>query len=111
MIMSAGERRHLLSVQRKDETNVAGDIDTDWVEIATVFAQVRPLSGREFFTARQHYSEVTHQIKFPYDSRMADLDAKHRLTYQDSKYYDLISVQQQDLDLNEFVIYAIERNQ
>jgi SPP1 family predicted phage head-tail adaptor len=106
-----GKRRHILSVQRKDETNVDGDIATVWTEIATVWARVRPLSGREFFTAKQEYADVTHMIEFPYDSRMADLDAKHRLVYRDSKYYDLLSVQQQELDLVEFLIYATERNQ
>ena len=35
---------------------------TKWKSIATVWAEVKPLSGREYFSAQQVQSEITTQI-------------------------------------------------
>lgn len=111
-MVDPGKYIYLVSVQRKDETNEDGNLRTTWTEIAEDWADIQALSGREYFTARQHYSEVTHLIKLRYHSALADLDAKYRIVYaHESKTYDLLSVQNVSVQEREFHIYAVERNQ
>lgn len=47
-----------------------------WEDVATVWAEVLPLAGREGFAAKQVDSELTHRVVLRYRS---DLTSRHRL--------------------------------
>ena len=61
--MNIGKLRHRITLLRQvNEVNDYGASTQTWKRVATVWADVRPLSGREYFSAQQVQSEVTTQI-------------------------------------------------
>ena len=61
--MNVGKLRHRITIQRQvNDVNDFGAPVTSWKNVATVWADIRPLSGREYFSAQQVQSEVTTQI-------------------------------------------------
>ena len=61
---------------------------THWQTLATVWAEIKPISGREYFSVQQVQSEVTTQIWIRYRK---DIEPTMRVTYQD-KHYEIVSV-------------------
>lgn len=61
--MNIGKLRHRITLLKQVNTvNDYGAAVTMWKNVATVWADVRPLSGREYFSAQQVQSEITTQI-------------------------------------------------
>ncbi len=63
--MRAGLLRHRLVIQQADavQKNTYGEPQSPtWTTIATVWGEVKPLMGKERFTAQQVQADVTHQI-------------------------------------------------
>ncbi len=65
--MDPGAMRHRVTFQRF--TGARDDLgdplyydDSCWLNTASLWASIRPLSGREFYAAEQSQSEVTHKI-------------------------------------------------
>ena len=67
--MRAGTLRHRVTIQRYEL--VVDDYGAplhreSWKDVATVWASVEAVSGRDFFAARQEQSEVTQRIRIRY---------------------------------------------
>ena len=62
--MKIGELRHRVTIQEKTVTIDAygGEVVT-WGTVATVWAAVEPLSGREFLEGRRQENEINHRIR------------------------------------------------
>ncbi|WP_201319144.1 phage head closure protein [Paenibacillus sp. EPM92] len=62
-----GELRHKVTINQLQSVDdgAGGSVDT-WMPVATVFAAVNPLSGRELFQAQQLQSEITHKVRMRY---------------------------------------------
>ena len=60
--MNIGKMRHRITIQRQsDEKDRLAGYQDDWIDIATVWAQISPVSGREFLTQIRE-TMVTHKI-------------------------------------------------
>jgi SPP1 family predicted phage head-tail adaptor len=69
--MEAGKLRHRLIFQEKAATvNSLGEPLT-WTTSFTVWGSVEPLSGREFFEAKQVQAQVSHRVRIRYRSGVA----------------------------------------
>jgi SPP1 family predicted phage head-tail adaptor len=87
--MMAGKLRHKVTVQIVTETQDAyGEADKSWSTHKIVWADVAPISGREFFNAKQFASEISHKITIRHDSTITP---KMRILY-DSRYFNIESV-------------------
>lgn len=65
--MKIGELRHRVILQRKTVTEDELKQQTEsWTDIATVWASIEPLSGREYFAAKQVNSEISAKITIRY---------------------------------------------
>ena len=65
--MKIGNLRHRVVLQQKVITEDALKQQSEaWADIATVWAAIEPLSGREYFAARQENAEVTAKITIRY---------------------------------------------
>lgn len=64
-----------------------GEPTTVWTELKTIWASVEPISGRDFFQARQEQSELTHRIK----TRSAGITPDMRLHYG-TRVFEIASV-------------------
>lgn len=65
--MRAGELRHRVTIQQKTVTSdPEGMIVETWVDVATVWAAVEPLRGREYIQAAAVTPEVTARVRIRY---------------------------------------------
>jgi len=65
--MRIGELRHRVTLRKKEIAEDALKQQSEaWADIATVWAAIEPLSGREYFAARQENAEVTAKITIRY---------------------------------------------
>lgn len=70
--MTAGRLRHRITIQEPvTARNGFNEAITTWVTVATVWASVEPISGREFFAAEHVQSEITHRIRVRYRAGIA----------------------------------------
>lgn len=77
--MQAGRLRHRVTIQQPVETrNAFGEAIKTWSTVATIYASVEPLSGREMFDAEQVQSEISHRVRLRYRS---GLTTRMRLLY------------------------------
>jgi SPP1 family predicted phage head-tail adaptor len=77
--MDAGQLRHRVVIQSKARTDDGGGGGSvTWSDVATVWANIKPLSGMQRLKAEQVESSVTHTITIRYRS---GLDDSMRVTY------------------------------
>lgn len=68
-----------------------GDRQAEWSEIATQWAAVEPLNGREFFQAQAENSSVEVRIRVRYSEALAGMTPKCRAVYRGTAY-NIVSV-------------------
>lgn len=79
--MRAGLLRHRVTIQApRHPENERGEAVAEWADVATVWASVEPLIGRERWTAQQVMPETTHRVRIRY---RPGLTAAHRLKFGD----------------------------
>lgn len=89
--MKAGSLRHRVTIQSKDDSqsqDAYGSEAPTYTNWATVWAEIEPLTGREFLAAKQITAEVTTRIKIRYRSGILP---EWRVMFG-SIYYDILSV-------------------
>lgn len=92
--MRSGRLRHRVLLQSKTYTaNAYGEQEVTWSTVATVWAGIEPLSGRELFAQQQIQAEARVRIVLRYYS---GLDTTWRVRH-DGKNYDILEVINQDL--------------
>jgi len=87
-MIEAGKLRHRIRIESldylldsqgdADQDPVTGEIKQHWVEIATVWAAIEPLSAREFIRSKALQSEITARITIRYRDGM---DASMRIIH------------------------------
>ena len=84
-----GSLRHRIILQKpviiKD--NIGQELE-EWQDVATVWASVEPLSGKEYFNAQQTNSEVSTKITIRY---LSGITSQMRVTFQ-KHIYNILSV-------------------
>lgn len=87
--MKPGKLRHRVTIQQKTQARTSMGAESDaWSDIATVWASIEPVSGREYYAARQEQSEVSHKVTIRY-RRGVTPDC--RLEYGD-RYFEIETV-------------------
>ncbi|NLW92374.1 MAG: phage head closure protein [Syntrophomonadaceae bacterium] len=68
--MRAGELKKRITIQRETFVKASGSYEhvSTWTDVATVWAAVEPLRGREYFQALETHSEEIIRIKIRYRS-------------------------------------------
>lgn len=76
----AGRLKHRIKIQRQSESQnpETGAIIVTWVDVGTVWAEIAPISAREFTASDTEFSKVTTRITIRYRS---DVDAKMRVIH------------------------------
>lgn len=72
-MIDPGKMRHRITFQRftgslDDYGDPLQADDSHWADVATVWAAIDPISGREFYAAEQSQSEVSHKVRCRYRS-------------------------------------------
>ncbi|MFQ5625592.1 MAG: phage head closure protein [Methyloligellaceae bacterium] len=80
--MRAGQLRHRVQVQSRSSTTSGGELSDTWSTVATVWADIDPLTGRELLAAHQTQSEATIRVAMRYGSELKDLTSDDRLLFK-----------------------------
>lgn len=88
--VASGDLRHKVQLQEKQiaQDPDTGEMVTTWATVANVWAQIVPLSGREFLAASAEQSEVRSRIVIRYRD---DVTAAMRIVYR-GKYHAILAV-------------------
>ena len=89
--MRAGQLRQRITIQSKDDSqsqNAYGEETPTYTNWATVWAEIEPLTGREFLDGKQITAEVTTRIKIRHRSGILP---EWRVMFG-SIYYDIQSI-------------------
>lgn len=78
--MRAGRLRHRITIQQQAVTgqNDYGEDIYEWTDVAIVWAEVQPLTGREYWAAEQVNAETTHQVRLRY---LSDIEPSMRILF------------------------------
>jgi SPP1 family predicted phage head-tail adaptor len=82
--MRAGSLRHRVTIQARATTrDTLGGQANDWADVATVWADVSPISGRERLAAQAGRAELSHTVTIRYQRQFSDPVemAKRRIVY------------------------------
>ena len=70
--MNPGDLDQRVTLQSKSVTRAAnGEEVVTWTDVATVWAQVEPIRGREFFAAAQMADSIDHRVVVRYRAGIA----------------------------------------
>ncbi len=79
--MDIGRLKHKITFQELSQNkNEYGELEGTWNDIKTVWAEVKPVTGRSFFSAQQVNSEITHQVIIRYTK---GIQPKQRIQFKD----------------------------
>ena len=71
--------RHRVTLQRKGRTSDGmGGFVEGWTDVATVYARVEPLKGRERYAAQQVHPELSHRVTIRYRNDVTANDMRVR---------------------------------
>ena len=84
--MNPGKLRHRIEIQSSTATaDTTGQKIKTWSTDTTIWAWVRPMSGREMMSAKQPVGEITHKITIRYDETIA---VTNRIKFG-TRYFDI----------------------
>lgn len=109
MPISIGKLNKRIELQVNSEETSAystslGGLTTTWAMASTVWASIRPLSGRELYTAQQAQSDTDHEIRIRYYS---GLDTFYRIKFG-TRYFQILSVLNTDEHNEEMTLLCKE---
>ncbi|WP_118841974.1 phage head closure protein [Haemophilus haemolyticus] len=97
--MNIGKLRHRITLLKQvNDVNDYGASVQTWRTVATVWAEVRPLSGREYFSAQQVQSEVTTQIWLRYIDGIKP-SMKVKFANREFEILSVLNTQERDVSL------------
>ena len=84
-----GQLRHPITLQGQGTTRDAGGgISSGWSDIATIYADIRPKTGKEVYTQGKGVGSVSHEITVRYRT---DITNASRISY-DSKLFNIRAI-------------------
>lgn len=66
-MVNIGKLKHRITLQTmSSKVDAYGERVDEWVDVKTVWADISPISGKQFYTAKQINSEISHNIYIRY---------------------------------------------
>lgn len=82
--IAAGQLKHRIRIQQRvNEQDDTGEVSQEWQDVATVWADIADISGREFLSADAQQNEVSTKITIRY---LAGIEPAMRVRYGDATY-------------------------
>lgn len=103
--MDIGKLKHRVTFQKLEQTkNEFGEMLGEWTDVCTVWGQVGPVSGRQFFAAKQINNEISHNVYIRY---RRDLLPNMRIKYKE-RVFDILYMMNVNEDNTLMQIYCKE---
>lgn len=83
--MNIGKLRHQVELQNYNTVRTGGQKVKTWSIYDTIWAWIRPMSGKEQMSAQQPVGEITHKVTIRYHSAIAVND---RIKFG-SRFFDI----------------------
>jgi SPP1 family predicted phage head-tail adaptor len=98
--MRAGKLRHRITIQDKTPSqNTFGEEDITWTDVATVWAAIVPLRGREFLDGKMETAEITTRIEIRHrDGIRPEMRVVHGATIYD--IHAVIPIETRDREIH-----------
>jgi len=104
--MQAGELRNIVTIQTPVEVQTTtGEPSITWVTYYSMNARIEPLTGREFWQAKQINSTVSGKIDIRY---IKGVTAKMRIKFG-SRYYNIEAIVDPDERHRELILFVSEQ--
>ncbi|QLB18668.1 phage head closure protein [Mannheimia granulomatis] len=88
--MNIGKLRHCIIIQtQRHRPSGYGAVVLEWGDLHTIWAEVKPISGRELISASQIHAEATAQIWLRY---LPNLDHTMRVKFGD-RLFEIVAIQ------------------
>lgn len=99
--MGAGKYRNRITYKKKEETPGAlGEQQVDWKMFRTVWAEIVPIRGREFWDSQQVQSEVTHRITHRYIPGIsATMEIHYKSRVFEVLHYHVIDEREKEIEV------------
>lgn len=106
MPLNAGKLRQRITFQsRGSSVDAVGQTVETWSDVATVWAAVEPIRGREFIEGLQTTGRVSHKFTI---RKLASVNSKLRISY-DSRIFGIESVIEDRNEVGEYMeVMALE---
>ena len=89
--MQIGTLRHLIDIQAYTANRDSfGSEEPEWVHVATVWARITPVSGKEYFASAQVHAEISTKIAIRY---VSGITPNMRVVFG-TRIFEIISVLQ-----------------
>lgn len=100
--MRAGPMRHRATLQTYTPTRDAtGGVVESWTDVATVYARVEPIRGREALEAEQILAEADTRVTIRYGSEWAAINPSWRVLCR-NVVYNIVHVVERNLAHREY---------
>lgn len=99
--MPAGRLRHRITIQEYrviGRNSIGGEVK-DWVDIATVWAGVEPIKGREYFAADKVRADITHRVPMRYRPGVVPTTMRVKFGARLFNITSVIDVEERHVDL------------
>lgn len=94
-----GKLRHRITIESAATAQGSDGFEQKtWMELATVWAAISTIGGREFFQAKQVNAELSHEVTVRW---RPGITAEQRIRFEDlangtTRYFDILSVRNPD---------------
>lgn len=103
--MDIGRLKHRITFQELSQSqNEYGELVEEWLDIKTVWAEIKPVSGNQFFAAKQINSEISHNVYIRYRT---DLKPSMRIKFKE-RVFDILYLMNMNEDNRIMQIYCKE---
>jgi SPP1 family predicted phage head-tail adaptor len=89
-------------------TDSMGQETQQLISVATIWGDLRPVRGNEYYEVQKIRSKVSHKLYIRYNAAYEDIDSNWYVGFED-KRFDVVSVINVDLADKMFEIYCNER--
>lgn len=110
--MQAGKLRRRITIERPTTgaQSATGEPTLAWATLTTCWAEIRPLSGRELFAARQVQSDVSHSIRIRANAETTTITSRDRVKFGE-RTFQITGVTNTDERNKEITLACTERKE
>lgn len=85
----ARDLEHLISIEKKEHIKdaIGGESDDEWIEFSKAYAQIKPISGKEFMAGNSHQNSVSHRVIIRF---IPGIKAEMRVLH-DGRYFNIVA--------------------
>lgn len=81
---------HLILIEKKQHIKdaIGGETNDEWIEFIPAYAEIKPITGKEFLGASTNRNSVSHRVIIRYaPGILAEMKVKHK-----ERYFNILAV-------------------